>query len=336
MFLCLLCARQDDKMATAMEGTNSKSQEDSHIETVSDVSLSSIMKALQDINKTMDKKFHDMENNLEKRLSDSMMKACEAKIGQVKKELRTEISKITERVVTIEKWDSTQGNGHGDPCKLNFIVRNMQERTGENVKNRVNGMIKDGLKIQSIIVVSAERKISRNRKPGVILATCSTAEAVDKVLKSKKSLKDCRQYNQVYIERDIPLQQRIQDSNIRNIASVIGEDKLEIRGSRIIVKSYNSERGPSARRPVQDDSEWKVATSRKRRRLDRSHSHDRSGSRDTVTNNERSHDRQRDNAPRDRTSNSRDRSRSPRDIPRYNENRYNRDSQRNMRGRSSF
>ena len=83
-----------------------------------------------------------MENNLEKELSDSMLKACEAKIGQVKKEFRAEITKITDRLVTVENRDnSNQCNGYSEPCKLNFIVRNMAVRSGENVKNRVNGMI---------------------------------------------------------------------------------------------------------------------------------------------------------------------------------------------------
>ena len=61
-----------------------------------------------------------------------MLKVCEAKIGQVKSEFRAE---ITDRLVTVENRDnSSQCNGHPDPCKLNFIVRNMTEGNGENVK----------------------------------------------------------------------------------------------------------------------------------------------------------------------------------------------------------
>ena len=148
---------------------------------VSKITLSSLMLAIQDINKTIDRKFSEMENNLEKRLSDSMLKVCEAKIGQVKSEFRAEITKITDRLVTVENRDnSSQCNGHSDPCKLNFIVRNMAERTVENVKNRVNGLIKDGLRIKDVSVVSAERKQSRNRKPGVIVATCKSDEGCSK------------------------------------------------------------------------------------------------------------------------------------------------------------
>ena len=282
-----------------------------------------------------DRKFSEMENNLEKRLSDSMLKVCEAKIGQVKSEFRAEITKITDRLVTVENRDSSsQCNGHSDPCKLNFIVRNMAERTGENVKNRVNGLIKDGLRIKDVSVVSAERKQSRNRKPGVIVATCKSDKDVAKVLKNKKDLKNVRQYEQVYVEPDVPLQQRIQNSNLRNIVSVIGEDKLELRGSRVFNRSADrrhsdrrGDRDVSETREEHNDNEWVVQSTRKRRRLDRSDSRDNSRSRERASSSmndsrgsrNRSFDRARDNSARDRRNRSGENTRANRDSARQND-----------------
>ena len=216
-----------------------------------------------------------------------MLKVCEAKIGQVKKEFQNEMSKVTERLTVVENRDITQCNGHNDPHKLKFIVRNMNEREGENVKNRVNGLIKDGLHIKDISVVSAERKNSRNRRPGVIVATCRSEQDVTKILKTKKELKNHKQYEQVYVEPDVPLEQRIQKSNFRNIVSVIGEDKLEVRGSRVFPRS--ADRSVDRNQDDRDDSDsgrehdnngWQVQSSRKRRRLDRSNSRDNRRSRD--------------------------------------------------------
>ena len=308
---------------------------------VSNITLTSLMTAIQDINRNIDRKFSEMENNLEKKLSDSMLKVCEAKIGQVKKEFRAEITKITDRLVTVESRDSNnQCNGHSEPCKLNFIVRNMAERTGENVKNRVNGMIKDGLQISDVSVVSAERKQSRNRKPGVIVATCQSERDVGKVLKNKKDLKNNRQYEQVYVEPDVPLQQRIQNSNLRNIVSVIGEDKLELRGTRVFPRSadrsadnnrdhrdgHRGDRDDSESRQGQNDNEWVVQSSRKRRRLDRSDSRANSRSRERESSpvndrrapRNRSYDRARDNSARDRGSRSSENGRTNRDNTRPN------------------
>ena len=298
------------------------------------------MLAIQDINKTIDRKFSEMENNLEKRLSDSMLKVCEAKIGQVKSEFRAEITKITDRLVTVENRDnSSQCNGHPDPCKLNFIVRNMTERNGENVKNRVNGMIKDGLRISDVSVVSAERKQSRNRKPGVIVATCKSDKDVAKVLKNKKDLKNVRQFEQVYVEPDVPLQQRIQNSNLRNIVSVIGDDKLELRGSRVFTRSADrsadrhhsdrrGDRDVSESREEHNDNEWVVQTSRKRRRMDRSDSRDNSRSRDRASSpvndrrgsRNRSIDRSMDKNARDMGSRSRENGRTNRDNTDFRNN----------------
>ena len=323
------CSRVRDNMAANSDLMESESNldKDGSSDGVSNITLTSLMTAIQDINRNIERKFSEMENSLEKKLSDSMLKVCEAKIGQVKKEFRAEITKITDRLVTVESRDSnSQCNGHSEPCKLNFIVRNMAERSGENVKNRVNGMIKDGMRISDVSVVSAERKQSRNRKPGVIVATCQSERDVGKVLKSKRDLKNNRQYEQVYVEPDVPLQQRIQNSNLRNIVSVIGEDKLEMRGTRVFPISadrsadnhrgdHRSNRDDSESRREHNDNEWVVQSSRKRRRLDRSDSRANSRSRerentpvnDRRASRNRSHDRARDNSARDRGSRSSER-----------------------------
>lgn len=317
---------------------------------VSNVILSSLLAAIQDINKTVERKFSEMENSLEKKQTDSMLKVCDAKIGQAKQEIRSEINKLTDRIVTVENRDSTNCNGHIDPCKLNFIVRNMNERNGENVKNRVNGLIKDGLRINDVNVVSAERKGSRNRKPGVIVATCKSEQDVTKVLRAKKGLKNQKQYEQVYVEPDVPLQQRIQKSNLRNIVSVIGEDKFELRGARVFSRS--AERSAD-RHHDDDDSDsgqgphnngWEVQTSRKRRRMDRSNSRDNSRSRerehtpvnDRRSQQSRSHDRQRDNGGRGMGSNrSGDRAWLNRDSTRNNTEHRDRNNSRRSHDRSS-
>ena len=100
------------------------------------------------------------------------------------KEFRQEIKKVTDPLTVVENRDSTQCNGHSDPPKINFIVRNLNNREGENVRNRVNGLIKDGLHNNDVNIVSAVRKTSRNRKPGVIVATCRSKQDLGKVLKN--------------------------------------------------------------------------------------------------------------------------------------------------------
>ena len=141
--------------------------------------------------------------------------------------------------------------------------------------------------------LNAERKPSRNRKPRVIVATCKSEQDVAKVLKIKRDLRECRQHNKhVYVEPDVPLQQRIQNSSLRNIVSVFGVDKLEIRGSRVVprpadrsvdqqLEHRHRDRHDSDSRQDHDQNNWEVKqSSRKRHRMDRSGSRKNSHSRE--------------------------------------------------------
>ena len=70
-----------------------------------------------------------------------------------------------------------------------------------------NGIIRDGLRINDVSVFVGGVK-HRNRKPGVIVALCN----------SEKSI---RQYEQMYVEQDVPLQQRIRDSNLKTLCRLL-------------------------------------------------------------------------------------------------------------------
>ena len=122
--------------------------------------------------------------------------------------------------------------------------------------------------------------------------------------------------------------------------SVIGEDKLEMRGTRVFPRSadrsddnhldnlngHRDDRDDSETRQGQNDNEWVVQSSRKRRRLDRSDSRVNSRSReresspvnDRRASRNRSYDCTRDNSARDRGSRSSENVRTNRDNARPN------------------
>ena len=101
-----------DKVAANSENMDSESNLDTQIipDDVSNVTLSSLTIAIEDITINMERKFVEMESSLEKKLSDSMSKVCEAKISQVIKEFRQEIKKVTDPLTVVENRDSTQCN----------------------------------------------------------------------------------------------------------------------------------------------------------------------------------------------------------------------------------
>ena len=60
-------------------------------------------------------------------------------------------------------------------------------------------------------------------------------------MKYKNKLKDSSRYNKVYIENDIPAAQRAINSNFRTLLNVLGENNLQLKGSRISVRQHEQD-----------------------------------------------------------------------------------------------
>ena len=91
---------------------------------------------------------------------------------------------------------------------LNIAVRNVGEKPRENVKNEVNKIIKDGKGIFDVEVSSAERRVSAENKPGVIIATFKSIEDKKKVMEKKKNLKTKQNFSNIFIHHDQSRDQR--------------------------------------------------------------------------------------------------------------------------------
>ena len=71
----------------------------------------------------------------------------------------------------------------------------------ENTVNKVNLLLKEGLKL-NIKVLSAERKESKfPQRPGLIIINCKNYDDKQLILKSKAKLSDSTNYEKVYIEQ---------------------------------------------------------------------------------------------------------------------------------------
>ena len=69
----------------------------------------------------------------------------------------------------------------GDGIELNVIIRNLnydpREQSDKSVTlNKVNKLMRDGLKLKTVNVTSYERKQSKGQKPGLIVARIETVE----------------------------------------------------------------------------------------------------------------------------------------------------------------
>ena len=161
---------------------------------------------------TMEKKFNDLErvfqskidkfqNHMFKRFTEMMNSA----VSTVKEALGEEIDELEKRIRNIEEKevsenrmeidvDQTANSGNN----LNLVIRNLPEKPEENVKNEVNGLFKDGLRLRELTVESAERKTSASEnRAGIVIAKLKSKEDKVTVMKNKSKLKDSRRYNKV-------------------------------------------------------------------------------------------------------------------------------------------
>ncbi|CAG2255048.1 unnamed protein product [Mytilus edulis] len=186
----------------------------------------------------------DFENNIPNQIASMIDKKVTIEIQKFQKQFQTEIKGVTEKVECMEKSYAdivkqasvNMDIDNSEKCRI--VIRNIPESSNENLENKINGLIRDGLHLKDVKVVSAERKKSfREGKSGVIIASLSSTSDKRKVMDKKRELKNSRNYKDVFVENSIPLAQRILNSNLRNIVNAIGDDNLEVKGIRVQFKS---------------------------------------------------------------------------------------------------
>ena len=185
-------------------------------------------------------------------------KACEplrSAIESVRSDFEKDMSTLQSNVVTLQKSyadAAKQTPVSAADISLNVIVRNLPESPNENVANKVNALIRDGLKIKDVSVVSAERKTSRKENEhGLIVAKCSSADDKKKIMTNKRHLKSDRKYSKVYINHDMCKNDRVLVSNLKSIAKAVGHDKLVVKGNKICARTG---RDHSDHRTIRDEN----------------------------------------------------------------------------------
>ena len=115
-----------------------------------------------------------------------------------------------------------------DKSRHSVVIRNLKydqtESTDSNItKNKVNRLIRDGLKLTDIEILTSERKQTRDGRPGIIIVTFATAEQKSSVMKQKKDLRKNKNYESVYLEDERPPGQRLNESNMRTLLKACGK-----------------------------------------------------------------------------------------------------------------
>ncbi|CAG2192512.1 unnamed protein product [Mytilus edulis] len=155
-------------------------------------------------------------------------------MDNLEKTIPNTIASLIDSKISSEMKKVKQQFGHSKNEAIRVIVRNLPESNGENVLNKVNALIKDGLHLKDVKAVSADRtKSYKEGKFGVVIVAFKSMNEKRKVMDKKRNLKDSRNFKDIFIENDLSKSQRILNNNLRNIVNAIGENRLEIKGGRV-------------------------------------------------------------------------------------------------------
>lgn len=173
--------------------------------------------------------------NLEQKLTNKMLKTVQIEIDNVREEFSGIVGDMVSRVQQLEDKSSSLESAD---VGLNFILRNVPEGKSENIVNKINGILTDGLKLRDVKIEHAARKQSYKRgQPGLVIAKCKNSEDKEKIMSAKRILADSRNYRDISISHDKTRDQRLQEANWRTVISAVGKDKLALRGPRVILKN---------------------------------------------------------------------------------------------------
>ena len=179
----------------------------------------------------------DLKKEQLKRESEFMAN-IEYRLDSVYDRLDEKISKLDSEMQDMAVKDIARVNK-----EKNIVLHNLPE--GRNLLNQVHSLIRDGLRL-NITVMKAERKQSSNdRKPGLVIVTCKSVEDKWRVMGAKRNLKHSQNFGSVGVDCDKSKDQRDYEASIRAIVNAIGDEKLQLRGQRVINTLHNRALNPN-------------------------------------------------------------------------------------------
>lgn len=268
--------RQDSEIMSDTESDNNKRiKVDSSENELGDLKQIMLDLAIEvkDLNDRVFAKIDNLEKNFAKNIVENIMKMTDNKIkkevekvkenvsaemntvnkridgivDKLKKDLSDVRKEVTEKVAKITS--ETKNSDNDTKFVIKMLPETQAEKTDNEItKNSVSAVIRDGLRLSDIKLVSAERKTSKGKNPGIVVATVETKEMKVKLMKYKKNLKQSRVYSKVYIENELSHDARVHQSNIRTLLKGIGRERDFVFSNGKIKKRENTQR-PKNDRP---------------------------------------------------------------------------------------
>ena len=201
----------------------------------------------KDIQEAVEKVAAKSKAKLEKAIKtneQSIKRIEQTVISTTKEEIGDEIDALIQHVKNVEKtvYDSKAKTDTEELRKRRIVVRNLREREDENIVDRVNSVI-DYLKVRVEVVAATRKESKSSSKPGIVIATLRSKDEKEQIMRAKKDLRNSNRYKDVYIEHDIPSYHRRIRNNLHTIVNTLGQEKLEMKGSRVFMSEQSRSYG---------------------------------------------------------------------------------------------
>lgn len=230
--------------------------------------ISQMNKTMHTLFESLSDKMKEMEHNIESKLvskfnqqidkrvnseSKKLKKEMESQLSSLRTDLCDDIAEINAKLNSLsDNFQSNQTSGQPvqdgqfQNMEKNIIIRNLPYTINEDLRGKVNGLFRDGLKMAEVVVDCVERKESRvESASGVVVVTLGSKEDKRNILRVKTRLNKNHRYKRVFIHPDLPKRERQLAANFRKVVNAVqnSDVKLFVKGSRVL----------SSRRSVDED-----------------------------------------------------------------------------------
>lgn len=195
------------------------------------------------------------------------------KIGALKESLEVKLTAGHDR--------PERGSYETDNKKLNIVIKNLtelkeeEEEEGEKkdefTLHNVKSLVRDGLKIADVQITHAQRKPTKGKYPGIVIATVDTLESKTKIMKTKSVLKYSEKFKNVYIDNDKTKKELDTERTLHTVLTEIGmRDKYRVSGARLLRRTGERDREHTYSDVVRGMSPHTQTNSNRERQQDRS------------------------------------------------------------------
>lgn len=203
------------------------------------------MADMQEVKQSVDQKIVNIQTTIAEQvaaqltesLQSTVNKAVDEKLGEIKanvdrdlRGLKADIQGLRERVDNRNVREARD-----EEHSLQIVIRELPEGDNESVVDKINAVIREGIKLPEVKVTSAERKKSFKRgQPGLVIAQYASRNDKQLIMENKARLKDSRQHKDIMINHSKSREQRLQEANLRTIVNALGQGQLALRGNHVI------------------------------------------------------------------------------------------------------